>query len=254
MSHDSLIQTSAFDQTLIAVRDVPGWLHDEQARRLWEAARDLIDGAQIVEIGSYHGRSTITLAQAASGRVAVVAIDPHAGNDRGPGEWEGSPEDGRRDHIAFERNLRDHGVDRRVRHVCKTSSSAHVDVEGEIDLLYVDGSHRYRNALADLRDWGSRVRSGGTMFVHDAYGSVFVTAAIYRSIALASNWRYVGRERSLAEYRREPVRGSARIMNVLRQLAALPWFARNLAVKLLCAVRLERLAAVFGHRPGDAIY
>jgi predicted O-methyltransferase YrrM len=245
---------SSFEQTFREVRGVPGWLRDEQARCLWDAASNVPEGGQIVEIGSYQGRATIVLARAASVDVAVVSVDPHAGSDRHPGEWEGSFEDGRRDHLAFQQHLRSRGVARRVRHICSPSSSAHANVAGEIDLLYVDGSHRYRNALADLRGWGSRVRDGGTMFVHDTYTSVFVTAATYRSIALSSRWRYVGRERSLAEYRREQLHGDARIVNVVRQLAALPWFARNLAVKALYAVRLGRLAVVFGHRAGDAVY
>jgi hypothetical protein len=236
------------------VRDVPGWLRDEQARRLWDAARRVPEGGQIVEIGSYQGRATIVLARGAAENVAVVSIDPHAGDDRGPGEWEGSAEDGRRDHRAFHEHLRSRGVAGRVRHVCSASSSAHPDVAGEIDLLYVDGSHRYRNALGDLRGWGSRVRDGGAMFVHDTYASLFVTAATYRSIALSPRWRYVGRERSLAEYRRERIRGRARIINLARQLVSLPWCARNLAVKALRAVRLERLAVVFGHRAGDGVY
>jgi hypothetical protein len=249
-----MMDQSSFERTLWDVRSIPGWLRNRQAKRLWEVARSVPDGGQIVEIGSFQGLSTIVLARAASTGVALVSIDPHAGNDRGPGEWDGSPEDGRRDHLAFKRHLRRCEVAGRVRHICRASSWAHRDVPGEIDLLYVDGSHRYRDALADLRDWGSRVREGGAMLVHDSYASVFVTAATYRSIVLSGAWRYVGREGSLAEYRRERVQGGARVVNVARQLGALGSFARNLAVKLLCVVRLERLAVVLGHRPGDGVY
>jgi hypothetical protein len=250
----AMSSTTSFERALDAMRDVPGWLRDEQARRLWEAAGRVPEGGQIVEIGSYQGRSTIVLAHGTAENVSVVAVDPHAGNDRGPGEWEGSPEDGRRDHLAFHEHLRSRGVAERVRHVCSSSSSAHPEIIGEIDLLYVDGSHRYREALGDLRGWGSRVRDGGAMFVHDSYASLFVTAATYRSVVLSPRWRYVGREHSLAEYRRQEVRGRARIVNVGCQLAALPWFTRNLAVKALCAIRLERMAVVFGHRAGDDVY
>ena len=245
---------ASLERTLDTVRNVPGWLHDAQATRLWDAAGRVREGGQIVEIGSYQGRSTIVLARGAADNVTVVSIDPHAGDDRGPGEWKGSPEDGRRDHTAFLEHLRTRGLSGRVHHVCGASSSAHREVAGEIDLLYVDGSHRYRVALDDLRRWGSRVREGGTMFVHDTYASLFVTAATYRSVALSSRWRYVGRERSLAEYRREELRGRALVANVVRQLAEFPWFARNLTVKVLCALRLESLAGVLGHRKGEDIY
>ena len=53
-------------------------------------------GEQIVEIGSFRGRSTIVLASGAPDGVAVVAIDPHAGNDRGPQEIDGLRRRGRR--------------------------------------------------------------------------------------------------------------------------------------------------------------
>ena len=57
-----------------------------QGKALYEAARDCPHGGQIVEIGSFQGRSTIVLASAApDGGDGVIAIDPHAGNDRGPG-------------------------------------------------------------------------------------------------------------------------------------------------------------------------
>jgi predicted O-methyltransferase YrrM len=239
------------EETLRDVRDVPGWLRTEQAERLWDVAAGVPPGGQIVEIGSYQGRSTIVLARAAADTVSVFAIDPHAGNDRAPGVRESSPEDGQRDHMAFQENLRTRGLTERVRHIRSPSQSAHEDVQGDVDFLFVDGSHRYREALNDLQRWGTRVRYGGTMCVHDTYTSVFVTAAIYRSVALSGSWRYVGREKSLVEYRRERLRTRDRVLNVARQLLDLPWFLRNLAVRALCAMRLERLTRILGHQPGD---
>jgi predicted O-methyltransferase YrrM len=244
----------SFDSTLAELRDIPGWLHDSQAMRLWDIARRIPEDGQIVEIGGFQGRSTIILARAAAEGVAVISIDPYAGNGRASFEWEGTPEEGQGDHLAFHEHLRNRGLSGRVRQLRKASASAHPEVAGEIDLLYVDGSHRYGDAVHDLCNWGARVREGGTMFVHDTYTSVFVTAATYRTLALSPRWRYVGRERSLAEYRRERVRGGARALNLARQLSALPWFARNLFVRALMAVRLERLAVVLGHRPGGGIY
>ena len=61
---------------------------DDQARRLHDRAAELGDGTQIVEIGSFRGRSMIVLASTASDGVAITAIDPHMGSDRGPQEIE----------------------------------------------------------------------------------------------------------------------------------------------------------------------
>ena len=80
------------------------------------------------------------------------------------------------------------------------------------------------------------------MLIHDSFSSVGVTLAIGRELMLGSRFRYVGRSRSLAEYRADLGGGAAaRSRNALRQLAQLPWFAKNFAVKLLLALQLGTL-------------
>jgi hypothetical protein len=115
------------------------------------------------------------------------------------------------------------------------SSEALDAVDGLVDLLYVDGAHRFGPASDDLVGWGARVRPGATMLVHDAFSSIGVTLALLRHVTFGA-WTYVGRSGSLAEYRRG--RGGA--ASALRQLAELPWFARNVVVKALILARLRR--------------
>ena len=128
----------------------------------------------------------------------------------------------------------------RVRHVRTLSSEALGALDGEVDLLFVDGAHRYGPARDDLLRWGARVRSGGVMLVHDAFSSIGVTLALLRGVVFGRDWRYRGRVGSLAEYERAPVRGRARLVNASRQLGQLPWFARNLVLKGLIVARLRR--------------
>ena len=223
-------------QTPLAALDgVEGWLTDDQARRLHDAVAALEPPGRIVEIGSFRGRSTIALASAAPEGVEVIAIDPHAGTDRGPQEVETDAATGESDHERFLANLERAGVRDRVHHVRSFSQDALAEVDGDIDVLYVDGAHRYRPARDDLARWGARVRPGGTMLVHDSFSSIGVTAAILRHLVWSREFAYVGRTASLAEYRRaRPGPGSA-----LRQLAQLPWFARNLLVKVALVLRLR---------------
>ena len=216
--------------------DVDGWLTEGQAARLDAAARRVGDGGRIVEIGSFRGRSTIVLARAASAGVEVVAIDPHLGSDRGPQEYDVDEELGEDDTRTFRANLDRHGVLERVRHVRRPSDAAHADVGDPIDVLWVDGAHRYGPALADLRDWGARVRPGGRMLVHDAFSSVGVTLALFRSVVFSRGWRYAGRSRTLVEYVREPAGPSS----ALRQVAVLPWFAWNVVLKALTLLKIRR--------------
>jgi SAM-dependent methyltransferase len=243
-----------FEATLRAVDRVDGWMTDGQARRLWERAAALRPPARIVEIGSFHGRSTIVLATAAPDGVDVVAVDPHLGSDRGPNEIAADTALGEQDHRTFHDNLRHASVDGRVRHVRATSAAAADDVVDGIDLLYVDGAHRVGPALDDLRTWGAKVRPGGTLLVHDSWSSVGVTIALLVAMVRSTEWRYRGRVGSLADYVREPVPPSERWANAARQLRELPWFVRNVVVKLLITARLAPLTRLLGHRTGDWPY
>jgi predicted O-methyltransferase YrrM len=199
-------------------------------------------GGRIVEIGSFRGRSTIVLASMSADAVEVVAIDPHAGNDRGPQEIEGYVAEAADDHQVFLANLQAAGVGDRVRHVRKFSDGAHGDVEGRIDVLYIDGAHRFAPARADIRDWGARVSDGGTLLIHDSFSSLGVTLAILRELVLGRRFRYVGRSRSLVEYSADLPSGvSPRLRNIGRQLAQLPWFVLNLFIKVLLSLRLGGL-------------
>jgi hypothetical protein len=204
----------------------------------------------LVEIGSFRGRSAIVMASALAEGARLVAIDPHAGGDRGPQEIAPEAERGDADHESFISNLRAAGVGERVAHVRLMSSAAHDAVGEAIDVLYVDGAHRFAPARDDIVRWGARVRDGGTMLVHDSFSSIGVTLATLTSVTFGSRWRYVGRTASLAEYRRESLGGTARAANAAWQLAQLPWFARNLIVKVAIVTRLRPLARLVGHR-GD---
>ena len=235
-----------WEEALSAARTVGGWMTEAQLRRLWEAARAAPDDAAIVEIGSFHGRSAIVLALGGGGAARVWAIDPHAGSDRGPGEIRGAFDTGERDKATFHANLAAAGVADRVEHVRRFSDMAHAEIAGEIDLLHVDGAHRYSPARDDVAGWGARVRPGGRMLIHDSFSSIGVTGAQLRLLVLSGEWRYLGRAGSLADYRREDLRGTERLTNGLRQLAQLPWFARNVAVKVLLTLRLRRLARALG--------
>lgn len=238
---------TTFDGAWAATTDVEGWMTHDQARRLWDRASELASGDRIVEIGSFRGRSTIILASAAPVGTTVVAIDPHLGTDRGPQEIVTTEQLGQNDNDVFNRNLEQADVAHTVRHVRKMSTDALGDVDGSIDLLYIDGAHRYAPARADMMQWGSRVAEGGTLLVHDSWSSIGVTGALLRTYLAGSDWRYMGRSQSMAEYRRSPLTGAERRRNVLRQLRELPWFLRNLIIKVLLSCKLGRLTKLLGH-------
>jgi len=232
---------------LALVVGVEGWMSPGQGATLFDAARRCPPNGVIVEIGSFQGRSTIILSTAADPSVEIIAIDPHAGNDRGPQEIDGFADEAADDHAVFTANLAAAGVSDRVRHLREFSDTALVRVDGAVDVLYIDGAHRYGPALADIQSWGDRVADGGTMLIHDSFSSIGVTGAIMRSLAFGSRFRYVGRSRSMTIYRADlgsnPV---ARAKNAARHLAQLPWFAKNVGLKVLLSLKFGKAVELTG--------
>jgi predicted O-methyltransferase YrrM len=247
-SSGALSADGGFAGALAAIADVDGWLTPEQARRLWDRARSLPAPASIVEIGSFHGRSTIVLARALPEGVELSAIDPHGGGDRLPHTRRAEPDRGEQDLLTFHANLRRADVDGRVRHVRLHSLEALGAVNGPVDLLFIDGAHRYKPACADIANWGARVPAGGTMLLHDSFNAIGVTLAQLRMLVGSRHWRYCGRTGSLAEYRREAVPLGYSLIGAARQLAQLGYFTRSLAIKAALIARMPGLARALGHR------
>lgn len=237
----------AAPDAVAAIADIEGWLTEAQAVRLWTAARSVPAGGRIVEIGSFRGRSTVMMGLAAAEGVELVAIDPHAGNDRGPQEIHGYEDEADQDHEVFHANLEAAGVGERVRHVRRFSSDALDEVPGDIDVLYIDGAHRFRPARDDIVQWGAKVREGGRLLVHDSFSSVGVTAALAVTLAVDDRFEYLGRSGSLTEYRRRRLSARDRARKVVQHLADLPWFVRNVLVKVAIVAKLRPVARLLRH-------
>jgi len=243
-----------FSDAWASVNGVEGWMTEGQAQMLWEEASGVPEGGRIAEIGSYRGRSAIIIAKAAPDAGEIAAIDPHAGNDRGPQQIDGTAAEGEGDHELFHANLRSAGVDERIRHVRMPSESAHSAINGQIDMLYVDGAHRYKPAMEDIRDWGARVAPGGVMLIHDSFASVGVTLAQIKLLYFSSHWRYDGRSRSLARYRKIDLSQEQRRGNILKQVVELGWFSKNVAIKVLLTLKLKPVAALLDGGRGEWPY
>ena len=192
---------------------------DAQARRLCERAAS---ARRIVEIGSYRGRSAIVLARAAPDGVAVVAIDPHAGNDRGPQQIEGSAGRGRGRPRAFSANLAARRRRRTASGTCgcpRRKRSARSRASSTCS-TWTAPTATARPATTS-RDWGARVRPGGTLLVHDC---VLVRRRDAghrpRCCCSASASATLGRTRLAGRVpARAPATGAARVRNAVRQLA-----------------------------------
>lgn len=215
--------------------DIPGWLKEGQAQMLWDATADLSDGALVVEIGSHQGRSTTVLAAAVRDRdIRVVAIDPFV---------EGRLFGGAPTRDAFERNLAAAGATDVVELLPEYSTRARPDWTRPIDYLYIDGKHDYWTLSDDLK-WSEHLPDGAPVLIHDCYSSIGVTLGVLAHVLPSRRLVYVRRSDSLALFRV----GRPTLRDRVRILAEMPWWIRNVAVKVLLRLRQRRLARlIFQH-------
>lgn len=213
---------------------IGGWLTEDQARLLWTEAMAAPAPATVLEIGSHQGRSTVVLGSAVApsgGR--VVAMDPFV---------EGPLFGGLSTKEKFEASIDRAGLGGTVELVQEYSTRARPSWSTPIDLLYVDGKHDYWTVSDDLL-WADHLRDGGAVLIHDCFSSIGVTLGVLHRVLPRHTLRYVGREGSLALFRKAPPSPADR----LRILREMPWWLRNVGIKVLLRLRLRGVARLFGH-------
>jgi len=150
-----------------AFHQIDGWLTLEEADALYDAAVQVPETGRIVEIGSFKGRSTYALALGAqvNGIAKMVyAVDPFTGN---PGEDSFFPTRYKAD---FLRNLDQFIKEGTVTPL--TMSSAGATMLGiRPNLVFIDGSHIFADALFDMTAWWEKLLPGGRMAIHDSQGT-----------------------------------------------------------------------------------
>ena len=225
---------ASFDDVWAVADEIKGWLTKAQGRLLWDEAVGLAPESTVVEIGSHQGRSTVVLASAVSGSGStVIAIDPFV---------DGRLFGGQATRDLFEANVAHAGVTEAVTLVPEYSTKARPGWTGEIDCLYIDGKHDYWTLSDDLR-WAERMPEGAAVLVHDCYSSIGVTLGVLAHVLPSRRLRYERREGSLALFRVGPPDAADR----LRILAQLPWWLRNVGLKILLRLRLRPVARLLGH-------
>lgn len=130
-----------------------------------------------VEVGSYCGRSTIWLGDAARATGATLfAVDHHRGSEENQAGWEHHDPDvvddriGRIDTLPFfRRAISDAGLDDRVVGVVGRSPTVARAWSTPLAFLFVDGGHGVQPARADFEGWTPHVAIGGTLAIHDVF-------------------------------------------------------------------------------------
>ncbi|MFF4171810.1 class I SAM-dependent methyltransferase [Streptomyces sp. NPDC001744] len=163
---------------LAAFEAAKGFMPVGEGLALYGAAAEAAKlGLPLLEVGTYCGRSTILLAEAAreAGTVAVT-VDHHRGSEEQQPGWEYhdptvvDPEVGLMDTLpTFRRTLRKAGLEEYVIAVVGRSPQVAKVWAGQLGLVFVDGGHTDEHAVNDYEGWAPKVAPGGLLVIHDVF-------------------------------------------------------------------------------------
>ena len=140
-------------------QEIEGWCTDNEAGYLYDRARALPKGSVAVEVGAWHGKSTIPLAMGCQeGGSQLISVDNWAGVKT----VKKMP-----DRTVWERNLQQAGLREVVTLLEADSVTVAQTVFGPIRLVYIDGEHQRDSVRADIDAWLPRCATDGGILFHD---------------------------------------------------------------------------------------
>ena len=144
---------------------IDGYLTDPEVRFLTLLAAEPTARGEILEIGSFKGKSTIILAKAMAlvEQPRLVAVDPM------PAPATAAPEAGvdKSTWSDFQANLKRAGVHSAVEFHRMYSAELAATWQRKIRLLWIDGNHTYASAKLDFDKFSPHLTNGGIVALHD---------------------------------------------------------------------------------------
>ncbi len=150
---------------------IDGLIHAREGLLLYVLARRAARVGNIVEIGSYKGRSTWYLVQGlrdAASRYRVISIDPHLDPVQRDAYFE-----------TIERYDLGDWVEPRVGFSHEVVASFGDEPVG---LLWIDGDHGYSSVRKDFDDWFPQLSPGGWYAMHDTVNAWYGPTRLAREL------------------------------------------------------------------------
>lgn len=156
---------SKYDFTGIAEWNrIEGWFDLAKAVAIQTYVKQLPRNATVVELGSFHGRSSVAIAAVLTEGSRLFCVD----------HFQGSAEHHEMDldlagmKQTFTRNIETFGVSDRIEILDATTLDAASRFESAAaDLILLDAAHDYESVAADLRAWYPKLKPSGYLFCDD---------------------------------------------------------------------------------------
>jgi predicted O-methyltransferase YrrM len=187
---------------------IKGFLAHEEGLFLYELTKKYCLKNFAVEVGSYCGKSACYIGQACKeNKTYLMTIDHHRGSEEQQyGEEYFDPEEYNYDKKIVDtlptllKNIQKFRFEEVILPVINSSELASKDIENNIDLVFIDGSHTFESTRKDYVSWKNKIRIGGILAIHDVYDSEVEGGQAPKEIyekALSENFKLLKRVNSL---------------------------------------------------------
>ena len=168
-----IAKNSEIFEITASIDQVSGFLSYSQGSILYSLAAYGPATGEIVEIGSFMGRSSIWLARGSrfTGREKLTAIDPHTGSaeHQEGGEYANRMPESGSTFETFQKNIFDFQVEDWIEPLVTTSAEAVKSWCKPIRLLFIDGDHEYEAVRQDFLSWEPHLVKDAIIVFHDVY-------------------------------------------------------------------------------------
>ncbi|MFF8993205.1 class I SAM-dependent methyltransferase [Streptomyces sp. NPDC014983] len=170
--------TAPKSEILAAFEAAKGFMPVDEGLALYAAAVEAGGlGLPLLEVGTYCGRSTVLLADAArAAGVTALTVDHHRGSEEQQPGWDYhdpdtvDPEVGLMDTLpAFRRTLFKAGLEEHVIALVGRSPQVAAVWGSPLGFVFIDGGHTDEHANADYEGWAPHVADGGLLVIHDVF-------------------------------------------------------------------------------------
>jgi len=187
---------------------IKGFLAHEEGLFLYELTKKYCLKNFAVEVGSYCGKSACYIGQACKeNKTYLMTIDHHRGSEEQQyGEEYFDPDEYNYDKEIVDtlptllKNIQKFQFEEVILPIVNSSELASKEIQNNIDLVFIDGSHTFESARKDYVSWKNKIRIGGILAIHDVYDSEVEGGQAPREIyekALSENFKLLKRVNSL---------------------------------------------------------
>lgn len=171
------LERNHMDLDALSLKQFKGFIPLEEAKRLYDLAKEASTMGPCLEIGSYCGCSAAYLGLACREEGTVLySIDHHTGSEeQQPGQEYYDPDllDPKTGRIntfpIFSDTIMELGLDGTVIPIVGRSIDVARSWRSPLSLIFIDGGHTFEAAFTDYSAWVSHLLPGGILAIHDIF-------------------------------------------------------------------------------------